>query len=390
MMFAALIFVLLLFVPQSINGEPEFETIPLRFDAVIQRLRDFYQHYPDVVNDLANTPIVTIRPELLLTNISFSNNQSTACERDLEILKTAAFQRQLWAMKVFDAWGKPLPSGLLNGNMFWIGNYDECINPLYQINNKSFVRQPIDTQYCALQSSPINPQLMTGFGLVLGLCLPASCTRQSIVTLIREIFKVHNLTKDYLQCSNDRSNEQNGLSSGTIAFSIVLSFLALLVLIGTIIDLAIQIYINWNKNEKLPINGYEDLSDEISNNIYMTPYFGHGPLYPIQQGFEPVGCRNGSWWTSFLYIGNFFKSDNMCLGVTWYLFNDMQFHWIAPLALIPFVMRQKVIGYIMTILFVFVSIGSILGLLLYYPSMVTHALDISSNAIIMKRASGAS
>ncbi|CAF1056631.1 unnamed protein product [Rotaria sordida] len=244
MMFAALVFVLLLFVPQSIIGEPEFETIPLRFDAIIQRLRDFYQHYPDVANDL-----------------------STTCERDLEILKTAAFQRQLWAMKVFDAWGKPLPSGLLNGNMYWIGNYDECINPLYQINNKSFVRQPIDTQYCALQSSPINPQFVMGFSLVLGLCLPASCTRQSIVTLIREIFKVHNLTKDYLQCSNDRSNEQNGLSSGTIAFSIVLSFLALLVLIGTITDLAIHIYIKWNENEKLPINGYEDLSDEISNNI---------------------------------------------------------------------------------------------------------------------------
>ncbi|CAF4737749.1 unnamed protein product [Rotaria sp. Silwood1] len=357
-MFATLIFVLLLFVPQSIIGEPTFETIPLRFDAIIQRLRGFYQHYPDIVNDLVNTPIATIRSELLLANISFSNNQSTACERDLEILITAAVQRQLWAMKVFDAWGKPLPSGLLKGNMFWIGNYDECINPLYQINNKSFVRQPIDTQYCALQSSPINEQLVPSFGLVLGLCLPASCNRQSIVTLIQEIFKVHNLTKDYLQCSNDRSNEQNGLSSGTIAFSIVLSLLALLVLIGTIIDLVVHI-------------------------IYLTPYFGHGPLYPVQQGFESTGCRNGHWWTSFLYIGNFFKSDNMCLSVTWYLFNDMQFHWIAPLALIPFVMRHKAIkaiGYIMTILFVLVSIGSILGLLLYYPSMVTHALDISSNA----------
>ncbi|CAF4600684.1 unnamed protein product [Rotaria sp. Silwood1] len=357
-MFATLIFVLLLFVPQSIIGEPTFETIPLRFDAIIQRLRGFYQHYPDIVNDLVNTPIATIRSELLLANISFSNNQSTACERDLEILITAAVQRQLWAMKVFDAWGKPLPSGLLKGNMFWIGNYDECINPLYQINNKSFVRQPIDTQYCALQSSPINEQLVTSFSLVLGLCLPASCNRQSIVTLIQEIFKVHNLTKDYLQCSNDRSNEQNGLSSGTIAFSIVLSLLALLVLIGTIIDLVVHI-------------------------IYLTPYFGHGPLYPVQQGFESTGCRNGHWWTSFLYIGNFFKSDNMCLSVTWYLFNDMQFHWIAPLALIPFVMRHKAIkaiGYIMTILFVLVSIGSILGLLLYYPSMVTHGLDISSNA----------
>ncbi|CAF3060708.1 unnamed protein product [Rotaria sp. Silwood2] len=111
-------------------------------------------------------------------------------------------------MKVFDAWGKPLPSGLLKGNVFWLGNYDECINPLYQINNKSFVRQLIDTQYCALQSNPNKQQVAVSSGLILGLCLPASCTRQSIVTLIREIFKLHNLTKDYLHCSNDRSSEQ--------------------------------------------------------------------------------------------------------------------------------------------------------------------------------------
>ncbi|CAF2794564.1 unnamed protein product [Rotaria sp. Silwood2] len=531
-MFAALVFILFVFVPQSIISEPNFETIPLRFDVIIERLRDFYQQYPAIVNDLVNTPFATIRPELLSTNILSSNNQSTACARDLKILITAASQRQSWALKVFDAWGKPLPSGILKGNMFWLGNYDECIKPLYQINNKSFVRQPIDTQYCALQSSPINQQQVTGFNLAIGLCLPASCTRQSIITLIHEIFTVRNLTKDNLQCSNDRANEQNGPSSGTIAFSIVLLLLALVVLIGTIIDLVVHMYIKWNKSEKLPINGYQDLSDEISNksvsqnladqslqsltkkmpiivfmrdfsairtlrhiftinrkgqenslaflngirvlslfwvilghsfvfsifytsniidmlsdtrnfafqlitsavfsvdtffllsgfltallfvrqvkkeqlslrlivlyyihrylrltptfilvmfvSIYLTPYFGHGPLYPVQQGFESTGCRDGHWWISFLYIGNFFKSDNMCLGVTWYLFNDMQFHWIAPLALIPFVMRKRVIGYIMTILFVLVSIGSILGLLLYYPSLVTHGLDVSSNVV---------
>jgi hypothetical protein len=77
-----------------------------------------------------------------------SINQSTTCERDLQVLIDALSQRQLWALKVLDAWGKPLPSGLLKGNTFWIGNYDECVNPLYQLNNKSFVQQPFDTQYC--------------------------------------------------------------------------------------------------------------------------------------------------------------------------------------------------------------------------------------------------
>ena len=118
--------------------------IPLRFPPV----RNSNQLDPSLDNDPNNTPIVSIQAQLLLDKASFSNNQSTACERDLQILILAASQRELWALKVFDAWGKPLPAGILKGNIFWLGNYDECVDELYQENNRSFVQQPIDTQFC--------------------------------------------------------------------------------------------------------------------------------------------------------------------------------------------------------------------------------------------------
>ncbi|CAF5119921.1 unnamed protein product, partial [Rotaria sp. Silwood1] len=101
--------------------------------------------------------------------------------------------------------------------------------------------------------------------------------------------------------------------------------------------------------------------------INLTPYFGHGPIYPKQEGFEFTGCRSQYWWTSILYVGNFVKAENMCLGVSWYLHNDMQFHWIAPLSLIPFVLRRKSFSFVITILLVLLGSGSILGILLYYP-----------------------
>ncbi|CAF1347579.1 unnamed protein product [Rotaria sordida] len=91
--------------------------------------------------------------------------------------------------------------------------------------------------------------------------------------------------------------------------------------------------------------------------INLTPYFGRGPLYPSKQGFEPDGCSHRGWWLSILYIGNLFKSDDICLSASWYLHNDMQFHWIAPLALIPFVIGRKSIAFIMATLFVLVGIG---------------------------------
>jgi peptidoglycan/LPS O-acetylase OafA/YrhL len=104
--------------------------------------------------------------------------------------------------------------------------------------------------------------------------------------------------------------------------------------------------------------------------INLTPYFGHAPLYPTQRGFESDGCRNQYWWTSVIYVGNLVEPDHMCLGIAWYLHNDMQFHWIAPLALIPFVLGRKSIAFVVAILFVLIGIGSTLGILLYYPDMV--------------------
>ena len=102
----------------------------------------------DNSDDAPSTSIASIRPELLLSQTSCSTNQSTPCERDLAILILAASQRELWAWKVLDAWGKPMPPGILKGNIFWLGNYDECVDDLYLEKNRSFARQPIHTQFC--------------------------------------------------------------------------------------------------------------------------------------------------------------------------------------------------------------------------------------------------
>ncbi len=153
----------------------------------------------------------------------------------------------------------------------WIGNYDECANPLHQLNNKAFVQQPFDTQYRfslgALLSDPNNDLRTSRSGLTLGLCLPASCTRQSIVTLVHKLFEFENFTDAYLHCSNDRVNEHNGFSAGTIAISVVLTLLTLVVLIGTIIDLTVHLYRNKYKDAKVHIQGYDDLSDK---NLVLT------------------------------------------------------------------------------------------------------------------------
>jgi hypothetical protein len=115
--------------------------------------------------------------------------------------------------------------------------------------------------------------------------------------------------------------------------------------------------------------------------INLTPYFGRGPFFPSQQGFEPPQCRSTYWWTSILYIGNIVKPDYMCLGIAWYLHNDMQFHWIAPLTLIPFVLRRKSFAYFIASLLVFIGCGAILIILVYYPDMSPNFLDAANGGV---------
>jgi hypothetical protein len=373
--------------------------------------------------------------------------------------------------------------------------------------------------------------------IVLGICVPSSCDREGVVSIIHRILKKTNITEDGLICSNDPPNGQESLTYGAIVTIIILSLLGFLVLVGTIIDLILMSRLDASGNITANINGYDFVADggttrpisinlpgysrfslqalidvtpravflsEFSalkslhriftikqkndNNesfifingirvlalfwviighsltfgltytsnvldvlvwtrnitfqliinailsvdtffvisgfltailfvrqvikekkvslrliilyyihryirltptfllmvlvsINLTPYFGSGPVYPSQHGFETNGCRTKYWWTSILYVGNIIKPDDMCLGIAWYLHNDMQFHWIAPLSLIPFVTGRKSFSYLITILFVLIGIGSTVTILLYYPNMSLNSLTAFANEV---------
>ncbi|CAF4050196.1 unnamed protein product, partial [Rotaria sordida] len=386
-----------------------------------------------------------------------NSNATTQCEQDFLILVEAALSRDLWALKLFDSWGKPLPSGVLKGNMLWTGNYDECLDSLYQPANKTFLSQPFVGQYCTLSPSETISQGMISSGLTLGICVPSSCDRQSIVRLARNLFKKDNITENNLLCSNDgatllsatpqsifiaqfsairtlrriftmeKKNDDNSLAfihglrvlslfwvifghsilfnlfytnniidvlswSHNIAFQLisngVLSVDTFFVISGYLTAI---IFVREITKEKLSfrfliryyIHRYIRLTPTfllvLLVSINLTAYFGRGPIYPSIQGFESEGCRQHGWWTAILYVGNLVHVDDMCLGVSWYLYNDMQFHWIAPLALIPFVIGRKSIGYFITTIYILIGIGSIVGILLYYPNMSLNLFADATN-----------
>jgi len=142
-----MLFLLLLFSIPNIICQHDYQTIPLRYDVAINYLKQFqHSNFIDLVNDVPKYTITHDKMSSYLSSVS--NNATTQCERDFEIIVQGILKRDTWALKTIDAWGKPLPSGILKGNLYWIGDYDECLHPMYVPTNKTFVSQPFDTQYC--------------------------------------------------------------------------------------------------------------------------------------------------------------------------------------------------------------------------------------------------
>ena len=70
------------------------------------------------------------------------------------------------------------------------------------------------------------------------------------------------------------------------------------------------------------------------------PFMSFGPFFWDGTLNQANLCRKNGW-QNLLYINNFFKQDDQCMGQTWYLANDMQFYFLSPLILIPLYKKPK-------------------------------------------------
>ncbi|GFO30227.1 nose resistant to fluoxetine protein 6-like [Plakobranchus ocellatus] len=88
----------------------------------------------------------------------------------------------------------------------------------------------------------------------------------------------------------------------------------------------------------------------------LVQYVGEGrPGWSDYASAQP--CRD-SWWVNMLYIQNLYIEKSGCMGETWYLANDMQFYMLAPLVMIPWVYKQRILGHIMAALLLSIHLAS--------------------------------
>ncbi|CAF1405402.1 unnamed protein product [Rotaria magnacalcarata] len=213
---------------------------------IIANARFVQENFVDFNMEFNQTlPWIKLDPKL--------NSNESNCSRDIALLTRDLVSKQTWALKTLDAWGK-LPSGIMQGNIFWIGSTYECEHHLRGLNN-TVVEQPIRTRTCIIsstQSITVRP--------IYGICVPQSCNENELINYINQhairipfIKNFINLKNDSMHCLDQRSYDANAIL--TIVF---LSVIAFLILVATGMHIAYR-HKHVLKMDETPATTYEPI-----------------------------------------------------------------------------------------------------------------------------------
>ena len=152
----------------------------------------------------------------------------------------------LWVYAL-DAFGKPPGAGLLQGNNYAYGSYDECLDINY-------------TQYC---NGPFNINTNAQTVLAqfkLGMCLPQGCSKNDIQIVLNDTnavlnISVHvsvNVDMSLMDCQAEKNPPFN---AGAIGMIVVSSLFALMAILGTAMDWLLKTVEEEFTKEQYAVNG---------------------------------------------------------------------------------------------------------------------------------------
>ncbi|XP_031840772.1 nose resistant to fluoxetine protein 6 [Nomia melanderi] len=198
-----------------------------------------------------------------------SNNDllnETQCKTEMQTLLEAVDTKKLWGIRMLDVSGQPGP-GFTVGNNFWSGSRVGCtyINekremPLSmralrnasQYRDPKYEYPPYQVQYYVARFIHNSTQQyhMSVKGedrVILGLCLPSSCTENEISVIMEKIFHDRTLLSNYLYSADYKlyavsnlTDDYKWLLDGPKIIILLILFITVnLTLIGTVYDVMI-------------------------------------------------------------------------------------------------------------------------------------------------------
>ncbi|XP_039494711.1 nose resistant to fluoxetine protein 6-like [Drosophila santomea] len=174
--------------------------------------------------------------DLSLFDSQLPTQDDLQCLNDISMLVSALQGGQYWALKMIDSWGG-IPSGIFTGNVYDLGNFDECIN---------IKKDSLRGKYCFLDVSPakmlgVQSSLSGIVKMKTATCFPASCSATHMNKFVDQILKrILNVTipSTAMSISEDscQTAEREPWNGLTILTIVILSLMAVAVTIATLYD----------------------------------------------------------------------------------------------------------------------------------------------------------
>lgn len=165
-------------------------------------------------------------------------NISFACMNDtMKVIDD--LETEDYARRFVDADAK-IPYGILQGQVFWVGDYNECINITSTYN--AFTGHSFKGRYLTARTTQ----------LTIGFCMPDSCEKEDVMSLASYISD--DITDIY---TSDRKSP----NAGDIVAIVICCLIVTIMIIGTSVD----ILSNWSnysaKTKAAVVNGYEKIDN---------------------------------------------------------------------------------------------------------------------------------
>ncbi|CAH0561133.1 unnamed protein product [Brassicogethes aeneus] len=182
-------------------------------------------------------------------------------------------------LNMIDAWAKP-QAGILNGNLYHMGNFDQCLNITGKISGK-YCTIPIDIDFKKIDSLTLKPSY--------GVCLPSTCSSNNVQIILNGVNMILGLQRG-LQINDDMcytKESVNRLSYENLTAIYVFLLFFLLITISTLYDL-------WSSEANKSF-GCQIL-------VAFSLYTNGKKLFSTKVHQETLGCLNGIRVISMFWI----------------------------------------------------------------------------------------
>ena len=266
-----------------------------------------------------------------INDIFLADIENADCRASLSLWFDALAKplQTLWAVRMFDATGKP-PTNLLAANTNWLGNWNSCHRVKYKGGTFDF-----RGRYCrakvradpsllllagpALDGFPGNPEELAAIDM--GICVPDLCYAEDLAAVVNNTLKL--LTIHYLAYIDDNGGvicEGPVKPEGTYYFTLVIiTILTVLVIIATLYDCLYRMFLvkpfatasslslqnvynlcNFASAKPVPHGIYykhlEAYQYQYSNRLRL-----HGMTYPSENERKATLAARKAWYNQIIF-----------------------------------------------------------------------------------------